>query len=399
MTGPAMRFDYRAARRDGSVEQGSVDAPSRDAASDLLSRRGLYPIDLRSPTVSQSARRTISTADLALTLRLLGDFLAAGLPVSRALQALEDVAPPSLRDGVPALAISVREGKGLAAAFAAAPVRVPPLVIGIIQAGEAGSGLAPAVRRAADLMETTAARRAALRSALAYPCTLALAGAGSLTLLVGVVLPRFAAILGDLGQALPPTTRAVLDGAAVARAGFLPATLAAALCAAVWRAWTATEDGLVRWHEMLLRLPVIGDVRRAAATARVAAAVAALLESGVPVASALAHAARTSGDAAIAHRVLSARGEVVRGERIARAMAAHDALTGTAVRLIRAGEESGQLAGMLAHAATIEGAHAERRVRAAVRLLEPGLIMVFGALVALVAAALLQAIYSVRPGV
>ena len=54
---------------------------------------------------------------------------------------------------------------------------------------------------------------------------------------------------------------------------------------------------------------------------------------------------------------------------------------------------------MLDHAATLEGEHAERLVRTATRVLEPALVLVFGALVALVAAALLQAVYSVRPSV
>jgi general secretion pathway protein F len=68
------------------------------------------------------------------------------------------------------------------------------------------------------------------------------------------------------------------------------------------------------------------------------------------------------------------------------------------VRLVGAGEETGRLAELLEHAARIERERAQDITRAAVRLLEPGLILVFGALVALVAAALLQAVYSVRPG-
>jgi type II secretory pathway component PulF len=52
---------------------------------------------------------------------------------------------------------------------------------------------------------------------------------------------------------------------------------------------------------------------------------------------------------------------------------------------------------MLEHASRIESERAERIVKAAVRLVEPALIIVFGGLVALVAAALLQAVYAVRP--
>jgi general secretion pathway protein F len=68
------------------------------------------------------------------------------------------------------------------------------------------------------------------------------------------------------------------------------------------------------------------------------------------------------------------------------------------VRLVRAGEETGRLAELLDHAARIEAERAQEQTRAIVRLLEPGIILAFGGIVALVAAALLQAVYSVRPG-
>ena len=62
----------------------------------------------------------------------------------------------------------------------------------------------------------------------------------------------------------------------------------------------------------------------------------------------------------------------------------------------RAGEETGRLSDMFAKAAAIEATKAERTVNRTVRLLEPALIVGFGAIVALVAAALLQAVYGVR---
>jgi general secretion pathway protein F len=276
-------------------------------------------------------------------------------------------------------------------------VQIPSLVIGIIQAGEAGSGLAVAVRRSADLMEESAATRAALRNALAYPVVLASAGAGSIALLVGVVLPKFARILADLGQALPPTTRLVLGAAAFVRAAAIPAAVGVALLWVAWYRWTSTPDGRRAWDAFLLGLPALGNIRRAAATSRTMAALAALLDGGVPVAAAMHHAAGAAGDAAIRSRILAARESVVHGGRVSRSLAEHDAATPTATRLAGAGEESGRLAAMLAHAAKIERERSTQAVNNLVRLIEPTMIMIFGGIIALVAASLLQAIYSVRP--
>jgi general secretion pathway protein F len=91
------------------------------------------------------------------------------------------------------------------------------------------------------------------------------------------------------------------------------------------------------------------------------------------------------------------RERIAHGERLSGAVDRERALTTTAVRLIRAGEETGRLAAMLGHASRIEGERATHLVKNAVRLLEPALILGFGAMVAIVAAALMQAVYAVRP--
>jgi general secretion pathway protein F len=345
-----------------------------------------------------SRRDPISSADLALGLRILGDLLESGLPVGRALHAFEDLAPKGWRVALPYIRQSIREGQGLASALADAPVDIPPLVVGITQAGEAGGRIAPAVRRAAELTEATAETEAAVRAALAYPAVVALAGVCAVTVLITVVLPRFAKILVDLGQALPASTRLVIAIAATARAMLVPAVLLLTAILVAWRAWTLTPAGRRSWHRTLLALPVIGAVRRSSAVARMAHSLSALLDSGIAIATAMTFAARATADGELEARILDARVKVTTGQSLSQALEATGATTQTAVRLIRAGEESGRLSAMLSHAARIEQQRADRVVRAAVRMLEPILLLAFASVVALVAAALLQAIYSVRPG-
>jgi general secretion pathway protein F len=380
------------------LETGTVRAESADAARELLFSRGLFPMEVRLERGREAMRRGMSADDLAQGLRVMATLLESGLPVARALGAMDDLVPAAWKPALGPLRESVRQGNSLGAALAAAPVGFPPLVIGLVQAGEAGSGLAPAVARAAELTESAAETRRAVRAALAYPMILAAAGLGSLVLLVGFVLPRFAAVLADMGQALPTTARLVLGLADAARAGFVPAALTLLVAAMLWRVWTGTEEGRARWHAFLLGVPLAGGIRRAAATGRFCAALGALLESGVPIAPALAHATRATGDAALTGRILAAREAVVAGHAIATSLETRDAATPTAIRLIRTGEETGRLAPMLAHAARIESTRAEQLVRSLVRILEPAMIILFGGVVALVAAALLQAVYSVRPG-
>jgi general secretion pathway protein F len=382
---------------DGRIESGVVDAESSDGARAILSTRGLYVITLEADGPRRSRRDPLSAADLALGLRILGDLLEAGLPVGRALHAFEELAPKGWRAALPSIRQSVREGQSLAGALHDAPIEIPPLVIGIAQAGEAGGGIASAVRRAADLTDATAETQAAVRAALAYPAVVGLAGVLAVTVLITVVLPRFAKILADLGQTLPMSTRIVIRLSTDARTMLIPAVLVGIAGFAAWRMWTSTVSGRRQWHRLVLAIPLVGAMRRASATARMAHSLAALLESGVSIAAALVYAARATADGDLEYRVLESRGRVMAGQSLSSSLDVTRASTPATVRLIRAGEESGHLASMLSHAARIEQQRADRIIRAAVRLLEPTLLLTFASVVALVAAALLQAIYSVRP--
>ncbi len=298
---------------------------------------------------------------------------------------------------MPALREGIREGQSMAAVLSSLPIAIPPIVVGMARAGEAGAGLTAAMRRAADLTETTARTDAAIRSALAYPIVLAIAGAASIGVMVGVVLPRFALILGDLGQQLPPSTRAVMQAGHWFRVGFVPGLIAIALGVFSLRTWRATPAGRRHLHGVLLRMPLLGIIREASATARSAATLGALLGSGIPLRTAMPFAADAAGDAVLALRWEAAREQVIAGRALGVSIAEHRAMTLIACRLAKAGEDNGDLEGMLLHAARLEQERADRLTSTAVKFLEPMLILCFAGIVGVVAAALLQAVYSVRP--
>jgi general secretion pathway protein F len=389
-------FSYSAARADGSIERGSLTAESRAAAVNALGGRGLFVIIVAAEAQRLRRRGNLNAPEVALGLRVLADLLESGLPLSRALAVLEELAAPSWQRVLPAIRESVRAGTSFASALSATAV-FPDVVIGLVQAGESGSGLGAALRRGAEFTEQTAVLHSTIIASLAYPAVLACAGVASVGLMVGIVLPRFAAILGELGQSLPPVTHFVIQGATLARLATLPFLVALVAAVVIWHAWTSTVLGRRQWHDQLLALPLIGDIRRAAATARYFGALAALLENGVAISAGLIGASRAAGDAAISARVLEARELVSHGERLSRALDRTRAATPLAIRLTRAGEESSNLTRMMNHVAKLEHDRAARLVRTATRVLEPTLVICIGGLIALVAAALLQAVYSVRP--
>jgi general secretion pathway protein F len=392
-------YAFRAVRPDGRLEVGVIEASTREAAIALIGSRGSYPIEvLRSSKLSTTSTHATS-ADVALGLRALATLLEAGLPISRALAVLEGLVPACWTAALPLIRTRIEQGDSLAAALRTSSLPLPPHVLGVIEAGEAGGGVAPAVVTAAQLVEGRAATSAALWNALAYPLMLAVTGTASIALLVGIVLPRFAGLMADSGQALPLMTRLMLGLNGVVHAAVVPGLLCTAAALVAWRAWTTRPEGRTKWHTLLLDAPALGPIRCSAATASACATLAALLHSGVQLAAAIPFAARAAGDAAIEAALLRARTRIVAGESFAGALQAENALTVTAIRFACIGEETGGLSPMLQHAAQIESGNALLRLKRLIRLLEPALILAFGAIVMAVAAALLQAVYGVRPSI
>lgn len=375
--------------------RGSIQGSDPAVIADRLRATGLYPISL-APAAATSPSRTLPAGDVAAGLRMLSALFEAGLPMSRALDAFEGIAPASWRGAIEPVRERIRGGEMLASALAH-ELHLPSVLIGVIAAGEAAGALAQAVERAAALAEDDAELRSSIRGALVYPAILLVAGAASVGLLVTVVLPRFATILGDLGQQPPAMTRFVLSVTETLHASWAGLLLGGLLTGVLMTLLVRTEQGARTVSGITLRFPGIGPIRHASASSRACLSLAALLDSGVPIAQALTHAADAAGDAAVASRVRAARQAVIEGSRLGASLLATNALTVPALQMLMAGEESGRLAMMSAHAGRMEARRARERTRAAVRLLEPGLILVFGAIVAVVAAALLQAVYTVRP--
>jgi type II secretory pathway component PulF len=393
----SIAYRYRALRQDGTMEEGVLERDGRDEAVGALRFRGLLPVSVDRSEDRPAIRRRVSAGDLAVGLRTLAVLLDSGLSVSRALSAFEDTAPPGWRQAMPALRNRIREGDSLGSALEVSGVGVPTLTIGIIKAGEGGSGLAPAVRRAAELAESSAALRASIRAALAYPTLLAIVGTASIAIVVGVVLPRFATIIAGVGGSVPMLARGVIAAGEFARAAALPAVIMALGSAVLWRVWSRDPEWCRRMHRALLASPIVGPLRLAAASSRLCSALAALLDAGVPMATALAHSAGAVGDNEVERRVLDAREEVISGARLSTALGRQAGTTPTATRLIHAGEESGQLGQMLGRAAALDVTRLEDGLRALVRIIEPVLIIAFAAVIALVCGALLQTVYAVKP--
>jgi general secretion pathway protein F len=393
---PAYR--YSAARADGAIVAGLVEGATVPQASALLIERGLHPLRLVPASSWDERRRSAGRRELALVFRSLTALVEAGVPLERALAASAALSRGRLRDCLEEAGGQLREGRSLGHALGSGRGTVPAVVVGMVRAGERGSRLGQALEQVATHLEQEADLVGRVRQALAYPTLLAVAGLASVLVIGTVVVPRFAAILGDLGQALPPTTRILLTTSSFLSAHGVALLVGLGAAAGIAAELLRRPHGRLACDRALLALPAIGPVRHALATARLSRALGGMLQSGMPLLPALEAAREAAGDLAVAERVSAACGRVIQGEPLTAALDRSRALAPVALQLYAVGESSGQLATMVLRAGDLAAQESERGLKTLVTLLEPAIVVAFGGVVAFVAAALLQAVYGLRPG-
>lgn len=389
-------FAYQAARLDGERVRGVLEATSRAAALAELTATGLMLLDVREDSGERPRAQRYRRAELATVLSGLASLLEAGLPIDRALAVAAETATSRLRPALDAVQGRVRDGAAVSEALGAGGA-CPASVVATVKAGEANGRLPHAVRSAADGLAREAELASQLRAALAYPAFLLTSGTVAIVIIVAFVVPRFASLLADLEQGLPASTRFLLTASSAVAEGWPYATVALLVVAVLVRGWRATQKGGLWLDRIALEVPLVGPVAMQLASSRVCRTLGELLQSGVPALGALAHAGAAGGNADIEQRMARARGAVSEGQKVWWSLRRHGVLTETTLQLVRFGEESGRLGPLAVEAGRQEEAAAYRSLRTLVALLEPALIVVFGAVVAFVALALLQAVYAVRP--
>jgi general secretion pathway protein F len=380
-------FRFEAAHDDARLEKGELEADSARAARTALRSRGLLPISVEALDAKQDGRLTarigrIGASDLAVATRQLASLLTAGLPLDVALATLVDQSDTDAQRNVfRAVRADVMAGHRFAEALARHPKVFPPVFVATVAAGEQAGSFGAVLERLADYLEDRQALRGKLLAAATYPAIVTLVAVAIVLFLMTYVVPQVVSVFEQTRQALPWPTRALLAVSAFLRTFGVWLLLAAA--AAGYAGGKALKQASARaaWDRMLLRLPLLGRIVRGVDTARFASTLAMLVGAGVPMLRALSAAEATVTNTTLRAAVAEAIQRVREGVGLARALGPSKAFPPVLIRLIEAGEATGQLPKMLSHAARIQAREVERRATALATLLEPLLIMVMGALV------------------
>lgn len=396
-------FRYRAKSATGATVTGVLEADGRNSAfSQLLSRR-LVVLDIEESKQAAARsfslllpfrRQTVRSDSLIFFTYQLAAMLNAGLPIVRSLTVLEEeMTEAYFREVIRAVRSELEGGSSFAAALGKFPKVFNRLYVNLVAAGEQSGNLDDVLKRLAQYMDGMLRLMRKIRSALAYPAVLILVTIAVVTLLMVKVIPVFEEVYGGAGVELPGLTMLVMNASRFMRANLLLLFGVVVVFAVACRYFYRTPVGRKFFHNLALRLPIIGILIRKNILARIGRTLSVLVSSGVPMLGALNLVRQAAGNVLFEEALATAAREIERGQSLSGGLRTAGGFSGMFVQMVSAGEETGKLPEMLSNVADFYENEVNVMADMLSSLLEPIFIVVVGATIGIIVIAMYLPIF------
>ena len=395
---------YKATTLAGQTVEGAMEGKDEEAVVQSLHQLGYIPIRIASTQEKVPALRLASFLPRRVGVRHLLTFtqelsalVSAGLPLDRSLNILGTITENEiLRETIKDILKKIEGGNSLSEALGNHPRIFPRLYINMVRAGESGGFLETILSRLAQYLQSTKEIRDHLVSVMIYPLILTIVSGVSVIILVTFVIPRFARIFSDMGQAIPLPTQILLAISQFVRGYWWVIIGVIVLAYLGLKTYLKDEERRLKWDRFKLRWVAVGDLIKKVEVARFARTLGTLLQSGVSILPALSLVREISQNLAISRSIDYVHDRLREGKGVSRSLEETEIFPPLAVHMISVGEETGKLDEMLLKTAETYEATVQNAVKRFVSLLEPMIILVMGGVVGFIVISMLLAIFSIN---
>ncbi|HEV2601749.1 MAG TPA: type II secretion system F family protein [Candidatus Babeliales bacterium] len=386
-------FNWQGVTLTGKVKQGKLFARTREELDTILLRRDIALLKTTPVSSIWLFRGGIALAIKIGFFRQLASLLQAGVLLPDALLILtEQIDHPKFQEVLYAISNEVHQGEPAHVAMAKHGAVFDGLMIYLVDVGNQAGALPQALIMLSDYLETKQGFKKKIRAAALMPAiTLGFFCAIALFIFL-VIIPQFKQIFMSMHKEVPYVTQLLInmsDGLMSWVGLFVIGGIIALGFFGKMYVKTATGSKVV--DALLLRITIVGDLVRQSALMTMTQSIALLLEAGMPLLSALRAARTTVANSVLQEQMRYLEQAVSSGSSLSVAMAQHpeQLFEQAAISMIKVGEESGQLNGLLRKVAMKYQEEVSRQLTLFTALFQPFLIVVLGVLIT----ALIFAVY------
>ncbi|MCM8900919.1 type II secretion system F family protein [Caldicoprobacter algeriensis] len=374
----------------GATTSGTLEASTRMDVYRLLRERDYYPIKVEKVLQVKdikdlSIRTKIASKDIAVLCKQFSTMLGAGIPIVRCLDILsKQLSNRVLRRLFAEMYAEVRTGRTLTEALVRRSQYFPSLFISMIEAGETSGTLDVVLNNLAQHYEKDYKLRQKVKNAMTYPVIVLIVAVAVVYFLLTVVVPTFISIFNRGDMALPLPTRMLLSLSDFATRYGMIVLLCIVLMVFILYIVLSRGKGRLKWHEFLLKMPVMGTVITYVISSRFSATLGILLRTGIPLVQALDIVKKVVGNE-VAQKGLQQVQDMARmGGGISIPLEQLKLFPLMLIQMLKIGEESGTLDEMLLKTAEFYEGELEASLVRLTTLLEPMLIVLLGGVVAFI---------------
>ncbi len=373
-------FLWEAKTRKGVQKKGELEVASKVIAVASLRRQGYVDIRAKKkPIEIVIFPEKVEEKDVSIFFRQLSTMINAGLPL---VQCFELSERGSEKKAMVKLLQNVRmgleQGSTLGETLRRFPDEFDRLTCSLVEAGEQGGILDTILLRLCAYKEKALALKGKIKSAMVYPISILAVAFIVTAILMIFVIPVFSEMFSSFGAELPgPTKIAMAISDVFVEYWYIVFGAPIAMIYSIKRIYK-TPKGRYQLDELLLNIPVLGDVLRKAAVARFCRTFSTLVAAGVPILEALDTVAETAGNVVIEEVILSSKVSITQGQSLAEPLEQSRIFPLMVTQMISIGEQTGSLEEMLAKIADFYEEEVDTAVDAMTSLMEPFIMAFLG---------------------
>lgn len=407
-------YKYSAQTLTGKAVNGEIEAIDPNDAKAKIRNLRLVPLKLsvvadrtsiakkvREPTfLEKLTMPKVKSKELQIFTRQFSTLINAGIPVVEALGVLTSGSTtPVLRDMLLKSKAAIEGGKSLGDALAVHRTTFDNFYCNMVRAGEASGALDVILGRMSIYLEKTEKMKNQVRSAMMYPAMILLVAALVITLILIFIIPKFQEMYRSSNSELPALTQMVVNLSTWLRGNWWLALAGAIMTPLLIKNYYETDEGKKTIDEVLMKIPLFGDVFTKSGVARFSRTMSTLLSSGVPLLDAIEVGAKTVGNAVLEKELLKCRESVSVGKGFSGPINKIAWIPKMVVQMIEIGEQTGALDAMLGKIADFYEDEVDNAIKGLMTLIEPILLVFIGGIIAVLVLAMYLPIFGMADAV
>ena len=394
------KYNYRALSKEGRPVRGTLSAANETDLYQQLKVTGLELLDCSAKRSSQLSIPFVSgikPRDMIQLFVHLEQLQRSGVPLLDALSDLRDsTESPKLRDVMAEIYREVSEGQSLSQAMKSHPRLFDDVMVSITASGEETGNLADSFAQLITFMKWSDEMKRRVRKALAYPIFTLIVFIAVLAVLMLFTVPQIVGFLKYVDQELPLATRALIATSDFCQAHWMWFFIIPIGIFAIVKTLNRVSYGFAyKFDYISLKLPVIGTVIRKVNLSRFCRTFGALFKSGLEILKSIDAANKTAKNKCINEALQRVKTQVSDGMSIAGAMNNSGEFPSLVVRMVKIGEESGNLTHVLDQVGEFYDQDVDESVQRMIGMITPTLTIVLGFVILWIAAGVFGPIYGI----